>query len=167
VFGMYIGRYDNKIDSKGRLSIPADFRRLLEENDPKWEPGKNAQMVIVFGDHRRNYLEVYSINDLLGVHRQIRGMDPGSKKRAALQKLFAQQVHPATFDDTGRIVLPSYLRDKVGLSDKALVVGNSQTFMIWEPEAYANDDMSNLKEEDDYDPTLDPAVYLSGDAGLM
>ncbi len=166
MIGMYIGRYDNKIDSKGRLSIPADFRRMLEENDPKWEPGKNAQLYIVFGDERRDYLEIYSVNDLLAVHRQIQALPPASKKRAAMQRLFAHQVQPAQLDETGRVVLNAYLRTKIGLKDKALVLGNSATFVIWEPEAYARNDMQGLTEDEDFDESLDPAAYLTGSLPL-
>lgn len=164
--GMYIGRYDNKIDSKGRLSIPADFRRLLEQNDPEWEGGKFARAVIVFGDRRRDFLEVYSVRDMEALHAQIRMLDRGSKKRAELQRLYAQQVQLVQLDATGRIVLNSYLRDKIGLKDNALVLGNSDTFLIYDPDTYETADLGNLKEEEGYDPDLDPSVYLSGNLVL-
>ncbi|WOI55332.1 cell division/cell wall cluster transcriptional repressor MraZ [Palleronia sp. LCG004] len=159
---MYIGRYENKIDSKGRLSIPADFRRILEENDPKWEPGTNAHLFIVFGDERRDYLEIFSVNDFRDVHRQIQAKDQNSREQVALQRLFAHQVQPAQLDETGRVVLNSYLRTKIGLTDKALVLGNSGTFMIWEPETYSRNDMKGLPPDDNFDESVDPATYLKG-----
>ncbi|MBJ3762268.1 cell division/cell wall cluster transcriptional repressor MraZ [Maribius pontilimi] len=163
---MYIGLHENKIDSKGRLSVPADFRRLLEKNDPEWEEGKQARMVVVYGDERRDYLEVHSVKDLMDIHRQIQRMDRGSRKRAELQRLYAHQVQPVTLDDTGRIVLNATLRNKIGLTDTAIVVGNSDTFLIYKPETYENAALDHLRAEDDLDPNLDPSVYLGGNLDL-
>ncbi|KAF0675445.1 division/cell wall cluster transcriptional repressor MraZ [Profundibacterium mesophilum] len=167
MLGVFIGEHDNKIDAKGRLSIPAEFRRELEDADPKWESGKPARMVIVYGDERRNYLEVFSVADLQRVHAQIATLPRGSRKRAELQRLYAHQVVMATVDETGRIVLGSKLRGKLDLKDRALVVGNGETFMIWQPETYENDAMPGLMEEDDFDPTLDPSTWLPGGGGPL
>ena len=43
------GEAENKVDSKGRVSIPAPFRRVLEEGDPDWSNGVNPNFVIVYG----------------------------------------------------------------------------------------------------------------------
>lgn len=160
--GMYIGRYENKIDSKGRLSIPADFRRLLEQGDPEWNGGRYARAVVVFGDARRDYLEVHSVDDLREIHRQIQTMQRGSKKRAHLQRLYAHQVQPVQLDNTGRIVLSAYMREKIGLTETALVVGDSDTFLIYDPATYEKSSLDHLRDDDDFDPSLDPSVYLSG-----
>lgn len=165
MLGVFIGEHDNKIDAKGRLSIPAEFRRELEEADPKWESGKPARMVVVYGDERRNYLEVFSIADLQRVHAQIARLPRGSRKRFELQKLYAHQVVMATVDETGRIVLNQKLRNKLGLEDRALVVGNGETFMIWQPDTYNNDGMPGLLDDEDFDPALDPSTWLPGSDG--
>ncbi|WP_108483437.1 division/cell wall cluster transcriptional repressor MraZ [Oceaniglobus ichthyenteri] len=163
MFDVFIGEHENKIDSKARLSIPADFRRVLEEGDPKWEPGKNATMVIVYGDHRRNYLEVFPVTDVMKLYKLISKMPRGSKKRDALQKLYASQSVTATLDETGRIVLSAKLRQKLGLDGAAAIVGYGDTFQIWKPETYAEDAAALLREDEDFDPDLDPSVYLPGD----
>lgn len=49
---MFRGESVHKVDSKGRVSIPANFRRVLEDNDPRWTAGGNPELVIVYGDHR-------------------------------------------------------------------------------------------------------------------
>ena len=163
LFDVFIGTHENKVDTKGRVSIPAEFRRILEQGDPSWESGKNPTMVLVYGDARRDYIEVFSVADLKKIHRQIARMPRGSKKRAELQKLYGHQVAPAQVDETGRIVLTSKLRDKVGIADKALIVGNGESFMIWRPETYEADGLSNLHEDDDYDSAADPSVWLPAD----
>nr|WP_245398740.1 division/cell wall cluster transcriptional repressor MraZ [Oceaniglobus trochenteri] len=89
-------------------------------------------------------------------------MPRGSAKRAALQKLYATQAVTATLDDTGRIVLSAKLREKLGIEGLAAVVGNGETFQIWKPETYAADTAALLHEDEDFDPELDPSVYLPG-----
>ena len=46
-----------KVDSKGRVSIPARFRRVIESCDPGWTDGLQPELVIVYGDNRKNFLE--------------------------------------------------------------------------------------------------------------
>ena len=48
------GEGHHKVDGKGRVSIPASFRRVLESGDPDWTDGLNPNLVIVYGDHRRS-----------------------------------------------------------------------------------------------------------------
>ena len=55
------GESHHKVDTKGRVSIPAHFRRVLEASDPAWTDGLNPELVIVYGDHRRKYLECYTM----------------------------------------------------------------------------------------------------------
>ena len=163
MFGVFIGEHDNKVDGKGRVSIPADFRRVLEEADPKWEAGRNPSMVIVYGGEKRNYLEIFTIADMKALSAKIARMPRGSRKRADLQQLYFSQAQVTTVDDTGRIVLSGKMRTKLGIGEAAKVVGNGETFLIWKPETYEIDGMAGLREEDDYDPEADPSIYLPGD----
>ena len=67
------GESHHKVDSKGRVSIPASFRRVLEAADPNWQPGQNPELVIVYGDQRRNFLECYTIEAIEEVDAKILG----------------------------------------------------------------------------------------------
>ncbi len=65
------GESHNKVDAKGRVSIPASFRRVLEAGDPTWKSGENPELVIVYGDHRRSYLECYTMQAIEEVDDKI------------------------------------------------------------------------------------------------
>jgi MraZ protein len=52
----FYGEFTQKIDGKGRVSIPVDFRRALEQGDPDWAPGGRPRVRIVYGDPRRRFL---------------------------------------------------------------------------------------------------------------
>lgn len=159
------GDFDNKVDAKGRVSVPAPFRRILEAEDPEWTKGLNPSVVIVYGDERRKHLECFTINAIQEVDAKIRRMPRGSKKRAALSKLYFQKAITTSVDETGRLVLSPRLREKAQISGTALFIGNGDTFEIWNPEIHDDQTDLALGEEEGFDPALDPSVYLDGDDG--
>ncbi|HBZ43930.1 MAG TPA: transcriptional regulator MraZ [Maritimibacter sp.] len=146
----------HKVDAKGRVSIPALFRRVLEATDPDWTEGLAANFVIVFGDHRRQYLECYSMEAISEVDDIIASKPRGSKGRKLLENMYYGQSLPTSVDDTGRIVLPARLREKIGLDKEAYFVAAGDTFQIWNPETYDKVEAAKNAEyldelPDDYD----------------
>ena len=156
----------HKVDSKGRVSIPASFRRVLETSDPNWQPGGNPELVIVYGDHRRNYLECYTMEAIDEVDAKIDALPRGSMQRKMLQRLFHGQSFPTTVDETGRLVLPAKLRAKIALEDEAFFIAAGDTFQIWKPETYDSDELAKTEEWlDDLPDDFDPLEYLDGAGG--
>ena len=153
------GQDHHKVDAKGRVSIPASFRRVLEAGDPNWKSGENPELVIVFGDQRRDYLECYTMEAIDEVDRKIDRMPRGSPQRIALQKLFHGQSFPTSVDETGRLVLPAKHRKKIGLTDMAFFIAAGDTFQIWQPETYEANDAAQME---DVDESVDPITYLDG-----
>lgn len=130
------GESVHKVDSKGRVSIPALFRRVLESSDPAWAEGLSPNVVIVYGGKSQNYLEAYTQEAIAEVDDKIARLPRGSKPRRALEHLFNAQSMPTQPDDTGRLVLPAKLREKVGITNEALFVAMGDTFQIWAPDAF-------------------------------
>ncbi len=137
---MFRGEFHQKVDGKGRVSIPASFRRVIELLDPDWEPGKRPRFVIVYGDERRRHLECFSMAAMEDVDARLALMQRGSPARRRLEKLVYTQSLEAEVDEDGRIVLPQRLRDKIGLEGEAYFAGTADTFQIWRPETYAAQD---------------------------
>lgn len=151
------GESHHKVDSKGRVSIPASFRRVLEASDPNWQTGGNPELVIVYGDHRRQYLECYTMEAIEEVDAKIAALPRGSRARKLLERMFNGQSLPTTVDETGRLVLSAKLRQKIGLEGEAFFIASGDTFQIWKPETYDEVEMAEaekLMEElpDDFDP---------------
>jgi transcriptional regulator MraZ len=165
VAGTFRGEGHHKVDGKGRVSIPALFRRVLEAGDPDWTEGLNPHIVIVYGSEKRKHLECYSSEAISEVDEKIRKLPRGSKKRKALQRLYHAQAHNTSVDETGRLVLPAKLREKIGLEGEAYFVGNGDTFEIWHPDTYETEMYSDLEADDGFDPDADPSVYLDGAEG--
>ena len=151
------GESHHKVDAKGRVSIPASFRRVLESSDPNWKSGDNPELVIVYGDHRRKYLECYTMEAIDEVDAKIDALPRGSMHRKSLQRMFHGQSFPTNVDETGRLVLPAKLRSKIGLDGEAFFIAAGDTFQIWKPEIYETEELAKAEawldeQPDDFDP---------------
>ncbi|NOC44055.1 MULTISPECIES: division/cell wall cluster transcriptional repressor MraZ [unclassified Ruegeria] len=155
------GESHHKVDAKGRVSIPASFRRVLEASDPNWQPGDNPELVIVYGDHRRKYLECYTMEAIDEVDAKIDALPRGAMKRKMLQRLFHGQSFPTNVDETGRLVLPAKLRKKIGLEGEAFFIAAGDTFQIWKPETYESEELAATEEWlDGLGDDVDPLEFL-------
>lgn len=148
-----------KVDAKGRVSIPANFRRVIEACDPAWTPGNRPNIVIVYGGPQQNWLEVFTIEAVEEMDEQINDMQRGSPERRALEDLMYGQSQEAQIDEDGRLVLPQKLREKIGLEGEAFFVSAGDYFKIWNPAAYASAEGERQRryyqqQPDDYDPRV-------------
>ena len=160
------GESHHKVDAKGRVSIPASFRRVIEASDPNWTSGDAPELVIVYGDHRRNYLECYTMEAIEEVDAKIDALPRGSMERKMLQRLFHGQSFPTAIDETGRLVLPAKLRQKIGLDKEAFFIAAGDTFQIWQPETYEAEEQSKTEAWlDDLPDDFDPLVFLDAPKG--
>jgi MraZ protein len=160
------GESNHKVDGKGRVSIPALFRRVLEAGDPNWTEGLNPELVIVYGDHRRKFLECYTMEAIAEVDAKIDGLPRGSVPRKMLERLFHGQSYPTSVDETGRIVLPAKLRTKIALEDEAFFIAAGDTFQIWKPETYETEELSRTEAWlDELPEDFDPLIYLDNAKG--
>jgi MraZ protein len=133
---------------------------VIEACDPEWTEGLAPRVVIVYGSATRDYLEGFTIEAMDEVDDKIAAFPRGSAKRKAMERLYSAQSVEVIVDDTGRIVLPLKLREKICLDGSAKFVSSGDTFEIWKPEAY-DASIASLGDEE-FDPDLDPSVYLDG-----
>lgn len=160
------GESHHKVDTKGRVSIPASFRRVVEAADPNWSSGDAPELVIVYGDHRRNYLECYTIEAINEVDDKIDALPRGSMERKMLQRLFHGQSFPTSVDETGRLVLPAKLRHKIRLEKEAFFIAAGDTFQIWRPETYESEEDAKTEAWlDELPADIDPLVFLDAKKG--
>lgn len=157
------GESHHKVDAKGRVSIPASFRRVIEACDPNWKPGDNPELVIVYGDKRRKFLECYTMESIAEVDARIDALPRGSMPRKMLERMFHGQSFPTTVDETGRLVLPARLRSKIDLEGQAFFIAAGDTFQIWKPETYETEEQAKTEAWLDQLPEdFDPLEYLDG-----
>lgn len=134
------GESTHKVDGKGRVSIPASFRRVLEEGDPQAQ-GASAppRLVLVYGIADK-YLECYSMEEMRALENSIAKLKPGSPNRTTLEFIYSSKAMELQIDDSGRLVLAQRLRDQIGLGAEALFVAYGKRFRIFKPESYEREE---------------------------
>ncbi|MEM8787611.1 MAG: division/cell wall cluster transcriptional repressor MraZ [Pseudomonadota bacterium] len=159
------GESVHKVDGKGRVSIPAPFRRVLEDGDPDWKPGEKPNLVLVYGRKGRNCLEGYSVRSMEKVDDMISALPRFAPQREALERMLNSQSVDGQVDENGRLVLKPQLRERFGLFDEALFAGMGEKFQIWEPGAYAEDQARIEEWVEAQDEENDPFALLDTSHG--
>ena len=129
----FTGTSRHKVDGKGRVSIPAEFRRVLEAADPKWAEGLAPTVYIQFGEPDQAFLECFSANAMNEIRAKVNALPLGSPARIALDYLYSSCVTKTSVDETGRLVLSAERRNQIGVEGEAMFVANGTSFKIMAP----------------------------------
>lgn len=121
---MFKGTYHHRIDPKGRLPVPAAFRREL---------GTPGTVVVTQLDQ---CLAAYAPSEWAKLEAQLAALPAFAKPVKALTRLLASRAADCEIDVQGRILLPPVLRAAVGLARDAVVVGVLNRFEVWSPEIW-------------------------------
>ncbi|MEO1000632.1 MAG: cell division/cell wall cluster transcriptional repressor MraZ [Pseudomonadota bacterium] len=127
------------MDAKGRVSVPAPFRKVLLAEDPDCGPDAPPSLILVTGRKGRGCLEGFSIEGAARLDAIVDSLPPFSNEQDALARKLIAQSRELQLDPAGRIMLSRELRDLIGADAEVTFVGMSNRFQIWEPAAYARD----------------------------
>ncbi len=119
----------NKVDSKGRVSLPADYRAIVKELGTEIVCYRSLISPCIEGCAEdlleKLAAEIEDSNDFF------------SQAQDDLTNLIFGDARRFTFDSTGRIVLSEKLLTHAGITDTAVFVGKGRKFQIWNPENWA------------------------------
>ena len=131
------GENKHKIDQKGRVSVPADFRRGIIGGDPDHQPGAtHAAFTIVYGDHRLACLKCYTETAIREIDEAIGQMNLASEERRFLEFFYQTKSFKAQLDPSGRFILPKNLKDKVNIGTEVWFAGTGASFELWSAQIY-------------------------------
>jgi MraZ protein len=132
-----------KVDGKGRMSIPAKFRRVFDAGDPAFTSANTGrtQIVAVYGPDWWNWIELYTIEAVEEIDAQIDALTRGSRERRWLEQLMNSQSADLEIDREGRLVLPQKLREKLALGEgvEAIFASQGDYIQIYHPESLPKD----------------------------
>jgi MraZ protein len=123
---VFKGTYRHRIDGKGRLPVPAPFRRVLATL------GADRVVVTVLDQ----CLAAYAPADWARLETQISSLPAFNRQVKALTRVLASRAADCDLDVQGRILLPGALRKAVALGREAVVIGAFSRFEIWVPETW-------------------------------
>lgn len=125
---VFLSTFINKIDSKGRISVPSSFRIELA--------AQTFQGIIVFKSYRHQALEACGIDRMTILSKNIDQLALFSEDHDDLASTLLADAVRLPFDSDGRIVLPAALKEHANLDGQAAFVGQGATFQIWRPEDF-------------------------------
>ena len=123
---LFLSIYETKIDKKGRISIPARYRSLLEKSDEE---------LILFSTPESNYVQGCGNNYIKRLWETNLELDQISNEALYIQDILSDSIH-AKIDAEGRILLSEKLIEIAKLTSTVLFAGRGETFQIWDPENF-------------------------------
>ena len=125
---MFLSTYENRIDKKGRVSVPANFRSHLSNL------GYNG--VVCYPSFNNQSIEACSQDRIEKLSNSIDSLNPFEEKRDFFATSILSDSVNLQFDTEGRISLSSKLLKHAKIKNSMLFVGQGQIFQIWEPTAF-------------------------------
>ena len=133
---LFTGHTVNKVDRKGRVSVPASFRNeLVRLSFPGIVVYPSPEGLPAIYGAGIDWLEDLSAN--FGT-ANFGTANPFAPKLPKSRMALFGQVERLSFDPEGRVILTRGLMAHAGISDSAAFIGMGETFQIWQPEASAS-----------------------------
>ena len=125
---MFLSSYENKLDKKGRVSVPANYRSHLSNL------GYNG--VICYPSFNNQSIEAWPQDRIERISNTIDSLNPFEEKRDFFATSILSESINLQFDSEGRISLTPKLLKHAKIKNSMLFVGQGKTFQIWEPAAF-------------------------------
>lgn len=136
----------NKVDAKGRVSLPSDYRAIVKELSTEIVCYRSLTAPCIEGCAEE-------LLDKLATDIE-NATDFFSETQDNLTNLIFGDAKRFTFDSTGRIMLTEKLLKHAGISDAAVFVGKGRKFQIWSPENWEKEEARIRTEVLKNRPTL-------------
>lgn len=117
-----MGHSPAKIDEKGRLKIPANFRKIIEER-------YGADCFITSMDGERAL--VYPLNVWFEFQARLAKVPSTSTAKTKLLERVNYFGQVSSLDAQGRVLVPQVLREVAGISDDVVVLGSQDHLIVW------------------------------------
>lgn len=124
---MFRGRFENTIDSKGRISVPAKFREVCAASS-------DNRLIVTNFD---TCLWAYSIREWEAIEQKVAALPQFKAEVRALQRVFISAATECSIDGHGRIMIPQALREYAEIEKEVMFVGMVKRIEIWSKKRWA------------------------------
>ncbi|RST30334.1 division/cell wall cluster transcriptional repressor MraZ [Sphingomonas ginkgonis] len=136
---LFQGSALNTVDAKGRVSVPAFLRQVIERRG-------DSRSIVLAKHEQFACLGAYDPAYAALKHAKLERLLEKEETNADAQLEYQQRnlmafaaTEEVPYDTSGRIVLPPMMRRKGGIADLALFLGTGETFQIWNPKTFLED----------------------------
>ena len=139
---MFLSTYENKLDKKGRVSVPASFRSHLSNL------GYNG--VVCYPSFNNQSIEAWPQDRIEKISNAIDALNPFEEKKDYFATSILSESINLQFDSEGRISLTPKLLKHAKIKNSMLFVGQGKTFQIWEPTMFEKFRVQSRKKSNFY-----------------
>lgn len=147
-FFLFMDTITNKVDAKGRVSLPADYREIVKELSTDIVCYRSLSAPCIEGCTEELLSKLAADMES--------SLDFFSQTQDDLTNLIFGDARRFSFDSTGRIVLSEKLLQHAQITDSAVFVGKGRKFQIWNPQNWAKEEASIRAEVLKNRPSLTP-----------
>jgi MraZ protein len=128
----FLGSHQNKLDAKGRVSVPAPFRSVLRDSGDI--NGTGVQLVLR-PSHFHACIEAWPASKFADLAAPLEQLSPLSEDHEDFAASLFADAFQVEADKEGRILIPDQLAAHAGLTEAVVFMGLGNIFQIWEPAA--------------------------------
>ena len=136
---MFRGVATFNLDAKGRMAVPAKFRKHLDVCC--------EGRLIVTIDHSDRCLQIYPFPEWELVEQKLIALPSLQPQVRKLKRMLLGSATECEMDNNGRILLPAKLREFAGLTKNTVMIGQGNKFELWDEKTW-NSLMDECLEED-------------------
>tara|TARA_B100001123_G_C15155543_1_gene965314 strand:- start:404 stop:871 length:468 start_codon:yes stop_codon:yes gene_type:complete len=124
---LFLSHYINKVDKKGRVSLPSAFRNIL--------PKENKADLILFKSLKFPAIDGCSYQRINKIAERIDKLDIFSDDQDDFSTSIFSEIVPTNLDKEGRFLIPEFLKNYCKVKEEVTFIGQGHYFQIWEPKA--------------------------------
>lgn len=122
----FLGNFNHTLDEKGRISLPSEFRRVLDQTSDE-----SVVLTNYISDGSR-CLEGFGLKAWQQFERKLRAKSRFSPKLQKLENFYLSRAAECPLDSSGRILIPAHLRTYAGVEKEATFTSSIHGFRIWD-----------------------------------
>lgn len=154
---LFLSTTINKVDRKGRVSVPAAFRAVLS--------GQAFHGIVAFPSFKHPAVQCGGMEWMEKLGAGVDAYDMFSDEHDTLTAALFANAQQLSFDGEGRVLLPESLIEHASLSEQAAFVGRGPLFEVWNPDAFEAYQAEAVRQASEKGLTLRPGTPPGGEGG--
>lgn len=143
----YTGKHIHTLDEKGRVSVPAQFRRQLPREG------------LFIGKGMEGSLILYPPEKWQDVRDGLASLSRNIRKNRDIIREFSQYIRPVNIDGQGRITIPSDLIEVSGMTHEIVFIGLLDSIELWAAQRYAGREKEQISSLEEAIEEIDIDIY--------
>ena len=152
---LFLSQYVNKVDKKGRVSLPSSFRKIL--------PKENKNEIILFKSLKFPSIEGCGSERINEIASRINKLDIFSDDQDDFATSIFSEIVPTNLDNEGRFLISEKLKEYANINNEVIFIGQGYYFQIWEPKAAIDRQKQSRKRLIKGKKTLGSIIVGNGD----